>query len=1083
MHKTFSVKVFISFLLFAFFLTPAIASDKPEIFVQLGHTMSVASVAFSPDGKYVLSGSWDDTLKLWNVETGREIRTFTGHRDNIKSVAFSPDGKYALSGSEDRTLKLWDVATGKELRTFARHLESVKSVAFSPDGKYALSGSEDNTLKLWDVSTGKEIRAFIGHRGDVKSVAFSPDGKYALSGSEDNTLKLWDVSTGKEIRAFIGHRGDVKSVAFSPDGKYALSGSLDKTLKLWDVATGKELRTFTGHTDAVLFSVFSPDGKYALSGGIDTLKLWEAATGKEMRTFEGVRYVYSVAFSPDGKYALSAGSTGIGETITLWDIASGKDIRTLKGNSSFVLSVAFFPNGKHALSGSFDNTFGIWDIATGKAIRISKRHTAGATSMAFSSDGRHALSGSSDSTLKLWDILTGQEIRTFMGYSSPVLSIAFSPDGQYALTGSLNRTLKLLDIFTGREIWTSEGHADFITSVLFSPDGKYALSGSRDKTLKLWNIETGKEIWTFTGHTESVISVAFSPDGKYALSGSADNTLKLWDVFGGREIRTFMGHTESVTSIAFSPDGKYALSGDRYNIFKIWDIETGIEIKGFKVDATMLKSVAFSPDGRYALSGSGDGTARLWELSAGREIVAMVGFIDGEWIVITPEGYYNSSLNGHKYLNIRIGNDVYGIDQFYDVFYRPDIVTTKLRGEDISSLITLTIDEAIKNPPPSVEITSMPKDIKQPKVKVCYQAKSTGGGIGEVRLFHNGKLVHSDGFYKDIAKAGFPKQLAALSGKAIYEEMRGIKITAKGENSPIQSSAKGEIFEDCREIDAVAGENEVSIAAFNSQNTVQSYMKTMSFNAKVQPEEPHLYVLSIGIDKYKDPGINLRYAVKDAKDMIDKIMMQSTALYKPQNIHHEILMDKDATKTNILNRISVIAQRIRPADSFILFVAGHGVLLQNQYYMLTHGFDGDISEESLISSNEIVEMSKKIKSLSQLFVFDTCHAGGVDYIVSGIYDARMSVLAKKMGLHIYASANSIQQAMDGYQGNGLFTYTLLDGLNNNKNADKNKDNRISLVELGEHSKALTAEISKKIGHQQTPLIINFGKDNPLYQLR
>ena len=151
--------------------------------------------------------------------------------------------------------------------------------------------------------------------------------------------------------------------------------------------------------------------------------------------------------------------------------------------------------------------------------------------------------------------------------------------------------------------------------------------------------------------------------------------------------------------------------------------------------------------------------------------------------------------------------------------------------------------------------------------------------------------------------------------------------------------------------------------------------------------------------------------------------------------------------------------------------------------MLTHDFDGTVNDANMISSNEIVEMSKKIKSLSQLFIFDTCHAGGMDTIVSGLYDARMSVLAKKMGLHIFASANSMQEAQDGYQGNGLFTYTFLDGLNDKKEADKNNDNRISLMELGEYAKQATTEISKKIGHIQTPLIINFGKDNPVYNLK
>ena len=174
---------------------------------------------------------------------------------------------------------------------------------------------------------------------------------------------------------------------------------------------------------------------------------------------------------------------------------------------------------------------------------------------------------------------------------------------------------------------------------------------------------------------------------------------------------------------------------------------------------------------------------------------------------------------------------------------------------------------------------------------------------------------------------------------------------------------------------------------------------------------------------------------------------------------------------------------IKPRDSFILFVAGHGVLLQNQYYILTHDFNGSVSDDSTISSNEIVEMSKKIKSLFQLLIFDTCHAGGMDRIVSGLYDARISVLAKKMGLHIYASASDKQSAMDGYKANGLFTYTLLEGLSNNREADKNKDGRVTVVELGEYAKKTTMSISKGIGHNQTPFVINFGNDSTIYKLQ
>jgi WD40 repeat protein len=247
-----------------------------------GHTSSVSSVAFSPDGKQILSGSWDSTIRLWDVATGREIRTFSGHTSSVISVAFSPDGKQILSGSTDSTIRLWDVATGREIRTFSDSI-LIFSVAFSPDGRQILSGSYVKPI-MWDVATGREIRTFSGHTYSVYSVTFSPDGKQILSSSLDRTIKLWDVATGREIRTFSGHTSDVTSVAFSPDGKQILSGSFDKTIKLWDIATGREIRTFSGHTSYVTSVAFSPDGKQILSGsGDSTIRLWDVATGREIR--------------------------------------------------------------------------------------------------------------------------------------------------------------------------------------------------------------------------------------------------------------------------------------------------------------------------------------------------------------------------------------------------------------------------------------------------------------------------------------------------------------------------------------------------------------------------------------------------------------------------------------------------------------------------------------------------------------------------------------------------------------------------------------------------------------------------------
>jgi WD40 repeat protein/uncharacterized protein YecT (DUF1311 family) len=322
------------------------SSKLPKFIPRVGHSFWIASVAFSPDGRYALSGSQDGTMMLWDVTTGDETRTFKAEEYyHVDSVAFSPDGRHVLSGGP--SIKLWDVATGKEIRSFKGHTGIESSIAFSPDGRYAISGgsvSDDNGLMLWDVATGKEIRSFESKKttswgwiplGSVNSIAFSPDGRYALSLSFNSSeMMLWDVATGKGIRTFTGHSGIVESVAFSPDGRYALSGSADRTIKLWDIATGKEIRTFTGHSNIVKSVAFSPDGRYALSGSGDkTIKLWDIATGKEIRTFEGHQEsVNSVTFSPDGRYALSGSDD---YTMKLWDINSGKEIRAF-GHPAYI---------------------------------------------------------------------------------------------------------------------------------------------------------------------------------------------------------------------------------------------------------------------------------------------------------------------------------------------------------------------------------------------------------------------------------------------------------------------------------------------------------------------------------------------------------------------------------------------------------------------------------------------------------------------------------------------------------------------------------------------------------------------------
>jgi WD40 repeat protein len=276
--------------------TASAPSKAPRLVVQTGHSDVVLSVALSPDGRGVLTGSRDGTARLWDVATGQEVRRFEGHGGFLRpgavlSVAFSPDGRWALTGSDDKTARLWDVATGQQIRRFDGHSGSVWSVAFSPNGRWALTGSDDKTARLWDVATGQQIRRFDGHSGSVWSVAFSPGGCWVLTGSDDKTARLWDVATGQQIRRFKGHggllwSGAVLSVAFSPDGQWVLTGSRDKTARLWGANSGMQVRRFNGHGASVSSVAFSLDGRWALTGSDDkTARLWDVATGRELRAF------------------------------------------------------------------------------------------------------------------------------------------------------------------------------------------------------------------------------------------------------------------------------------------------------------------------------------------------------------------------------------------------------------------------------------------------------------------------------------------------------------------------------------------------------------------------------------------------------------------------------------------------------------------------------------------------------------------------------------------------------------------------------------------------------------------------------
>jgi WD40 repeat protein len=1076
------VKAIISLMLCLPGLMKITAQEQAiETVIQTGHYASVRSVALSPDGKLAATGSADKTIKLWEVATGREIRSCLGSVGTVHQLAFGPEGKQLASIDAEYKLKLWEVETSREMCTIKLADDEILSVIFSPDGKSLVTGTEKNHVIIWDIETGNEIRRIKPDTADIpmqksfgyptaQTVDISNDGKLLLTGSNDRTAFLFDFRSGKQLKKFKGDRTSCTScmisASFNPDAGQIVIGRMDSVF-IWDVESEKVIRKMEGRRGSWDEAYFSHDGKYVASTIFGETYIWNAQNGKQITQLSGhLSDIRSICFNPVSNLILTGSDD---RTAKLWRVPGGKESLTFRGylndfdeailSDNYMYWVAFIneikvsPDGKSVAIGNTGNNAKLMDFETGKVIRTFRGHESIVISIDFSPDGKYLATGGADGTAKIWDTETGEMIRSFPEKTSniPYFSIDFSPDGNYLATGSWDGRVRVWDIKNGTILASINAHENVSPyTVQFSHNGLYVISGGLDRKLKLFEIDTGLEIKEFIGHTDVVSAVRRHPDGIHILSGSWDGKAKLWDLASGMQVKRFLAHDARIQAVDFGPEGKYMVTGSDDNTAKLWDVEEGTLIRTFTGHRGTVSSVNISPDGKFLITGSHDGTIKTWDLETGDELLTQIFIGEDDWLVKTKEGYFDASEGAKKSIFFVKGIQIYNIDQFFDEFYRPGLLNEVYRTRGQISQDANLLDRLKESPPPTVKliIPDGLDTVKTGTLNLSARITNNGGGINEVRLLNNGKGLVVDN-----------------------EDVRNV-------------TREGRSITKIMDVPLVPGDNIITFSAY-SNGRIESSPDTFKVYYTGPERVINCYLVSIGINEYRNPALDLNYAKADAKAFSKIIDEKGKRLFK--QIELVELYDGQATRENILETLDKLAETVRPEDVFLFYYAGHGSMMENKFFFIPTEsvslYQLDRLNEESLYAGLIQEKFKNIPALKQIVIMDACQSGGSTEILAqrgAMEEKALAQLSRSSGVHVLAAAGSEQFATElDNLGHGLFTYVILEALNGGADGAP-KDGNVTIYELKAYLNDQVPELSKKYkGSTQWPYTFSIGHDFPV----
>jgi WD40 repeat protein len=937
----------------------------------------------------------------------------------VQAVVFAPDGRRVSTGTMDGMVRIFNTASGNLVRSFQAHRVAVKALAISGDGSRLLSAGADKLAVVWNATTGERLRELSGHTDEVHFAALSARGDLAATGGIDRALKIWNVGTGRLIHTLAAPLGEplppntaerswrrMISMALSPDCSKVVAGYNDGAMHVWDTASGRLLRSTTD-TDRALALGYAPDGNSIAIGGFSRAKIADASSGEVKQLLHGAARIGGRAeFSADGRSMVSTAMNG---GISLWDLGAGRQVRTYTlpdDADAFAGHVLWRGLTLHGASYEPDRA----DDPKLDTAALPAAKSGAPAKRAFSSFNydraqrllvtteRYKEVTDKTRTVRVWEPSTGRLILT-LEVAAPGMrffdnpTAALSPDGTRVLIG-LYTSLKLYDVASGRAVYTFAGHTDAIQSVLFSDDGASAVSTAHDRTIRLWNARTGELRQTLSGHRDSIWKAIFAAGGMRIVSGSQDHTVKIWDARTGKAVRTLEGHVAGVDSLSVSPDGKRLLSASR------------------------------------------DGMAILWELETGRRLASFILGREGQWLAMTPQGFFNASHRNPRMLALVRGTEATSIAQVHQSLYSPDLLREALAadpaGEVRDAAEVVSLDKVLDSgPAPAVAIASPADRSRVPSdlATVSARIEDRGKGIGRIEWRVNGTTV----------------AVASAAGKGTDLEVK-------------------------EELAFDPGDNSVEVVAYNGSNLLASVPSriTVRYDGGADTRKPTLHVLAIGVDAYRSKIFSrLNFAAQDARATGDALKMAAGGLY--ENVRVTTLIDQEATLAKLDSAFEKLKSEVHPRDTFIFFASAHGYSQHGRFFLIPPDYPDTL--EALFSraiSQERLQdwIANRIKARRAVLLLDTCESGALvgghtqSRINQPSSEAAIGRLHEATGRPVLTAAASGKAAFEGYKGHGIFTWALLDAL---QNADTNANGTIELSELAAHVQNLVPKLGIELG--------------------